>query len=425
LGAIYVDPTGEDTDDGTASQPVATIVRALAIATGQPGRTVYLHGGIHVIEDRLVLGPEHAGVALIACPGQAPMLQRTPPDDTPLLTLSHTRDVTVMGLSFGATGPDGTAMLLDDAHDCLIAQNRSEAAGGGILLRHSQRNILQRNTILNAARTGIELQDDSDGNGIDSNVIQGAGGPETHGGGIFLHGASRNLIIRNRVSDTAGMGIGIVNWDETTINLGNAVVGNAVLRTNLTATDSGAIYLLGRSQLETATRVTDNWIDLTGGPDRHSVGIYLDDSISGVRVSGNVVRNAGSDAVQIHGGSHNVVTHNVLDLGDGHASAVLFQAAPADTDPSNRQEGNVVVENIILSRGPQAKLFVWLDGGQPVVRGNMLFNESGASMAGAPPVQDAAPVYADPGFADAALGDYRATHAPADFPPVIASPNRP
>ncbi len=426
LGALYVDPAGEDADEGTEGRPIQTLQHALALAAGQPGRTIYLRGGVHMIQDSLVLGPEHAGLALIACAGQHPEIDRHPLTRTALLAIRHTRDVTIEGLAFGATHPNGTALLLDDAEECLITGNRSEAAGDGILLRNARRNILQRNLILNSARSGIELQDDSDGNGVDSNVIRGTGGLETHGGGIFLHGASRNLIIRNRVSDTAGMGIGVANWDDTTINLGNAVVGNAVLHTNLTATDSGAIYLLGRSQLSTATRVADNWIDGTGAPDRHSVGIYLDDSVSGVRVTGNVVRNVGSDAVQIHGGSDNMIMHNVLDLGDGRASAVLFQAAPEDTNPTNRQEGNVVQDNIILSASRWPKVFVWLDGGHPLVAGNLFFNTVGASMTGEPPVQDKRPVLANPGFVDAAAGNYSVAVEPiAGFPPLTASPERP
>ena len=258
----------------------------------------------------------------------------------------------------------------------------------------------------NSARTGIELRDLSDGNLIEGNTIEGAGAPETHGGGIFLHGASHNRIDRNRISDTAGMGIGIANWDASTINLGNDVTGNALHRTNQTATDSGAIYLLGRSQRDTGTRIADNWIEGTGGPDRHSVGIYLDDSMSGVEVSGNVVRGAGSDAVQIHGGSFNRIVHNILDLGDSTASAVLFQAAPADTGPSNRQEGNEVRGNVILSTSLKPKLFFWIEGGQPDVWRNLYFNPTGASMAGSPPVLDREPVFADPSFTDAAGGDY-------------------
>ena len=151
--------------------------------------------------------------------------------------------------------------------------------------------------------------------------------------------------------------------------------------------------------------------------------------MSDVQVSGNVVRNAGSDAVQIHGGSHNIVWHNVLDLGAGTASAVLFQAAPADTNPNNRQEGNVVQDNLILTTSLSPKLFVSLDGGQPVVTGNLFHHARAPMTAGIPPVQDQDPVFVDPGFRSASTGDYSfldpETPSRIHFPPLLATPNRP
>lgn len=428
FGALFVDPDGLDTDAGTRTHPVATLAQALMLTAGEPGRTIYLVGGAHRLTETLVIGPDHRGLSLRACAGQRPVLERSPVTAAPLVVLRQTRDVTIEGLSFGATAPDGAALLLDDVEDSLIVRNRIDSAGTSILLQGTRHTTIQHNSIQNSARTGIELKEDSDGNDIDSNIIDGAGAPETHGGGIFLHGASRNLIIRNRVTATAGMGIGVANWDETTINLGNAVVANAVFRTNLTAEDSGAIYLLGRSQLETATRVEDNWIDTTGAPDRHTVGIYLDDSMSGVRVTGNVVRHAGSDAVQIHGGSHNTVRYNVLDLRAGTASAVLFQAAPADTNPNNRQEGNEVRANLILTDSLMPKLFVSLDGGQPLITGNIFYHARAPNLAGIPPVQDISPLFTDSGFQDAAetyTFDDPATLARLGFPSLLATPNRP
>ncbi len=429
LGVLFVDPQGQDDEEGTEAHPVASLARAVALSEGEIGRTIYLRGGLYALTETVLIGPSNEGLSVRACSGETPVLERLPVAAGPLMTLSRTRDVTIDGLTFGPTAPDGTALWLDDTEECLIAHNRIDSAGTGMLLSHTRRTVVQHNTIQNSALSGIELKDDSDGNGIDSNAIDGAGAPETHGGGIFLHGASRNLIIRNRVTATAGMGIGIANWDDATINLGNAVIGNAVLRTNLTAQDSGAIYLLGRSQLETATRVEDNWIDTTGAPDRHSVGIYLDDSMSGVRVTGNVVRHAGSDAVQIHGGSHNTVWHNLLDLGDSQASAVLFQAAPADTNPNNRQEGNEIRGNLILTSGDAPKLFVNLDGGQPLVTGNVFHHARAPQSAGGPDVQDQSPIYADPGFRDPVTGDYAFddpdTPARLSFPPLSATPHRP
>lgn len=418
-GAVFAAPDGDDAQDGTADRPVLTLDRVLGLLINTDARTAYLRGGTYLLAQPAVLGAGHAGVRLLGCPGERPVLQGARDLPDALVVVSDTRGVTVAGLAFGPTTPGGSALILDRASDCLIADNHSSDAGTAILLDHARGNRLQWNVIRNAARTGIELRDASDDNLVEANWINGAGGPETHGGGIFLHGTQRNRIASNLVENAAGMGIGIANWDAATINLGNAVIGNTIRRVNLTATDSGAIYLLGRSQLNTRTLIAANWVDgvgamaggalagraLAGAPgleaQRHNVGIYLDDSTSGAVVVGNVVRNVRSDAVQIHGGSDNLVANNILDLGPGAPSAVLFQAAPADTNPTNAQRGNEVTRNIIVSASPAPKVYVWIEGGQPLIRRNLYYNALGASMAGSLPVADTDPILAGPGFADA------------------------
>ena len=147
--------------------------------------------------------------------------------------------------------------------------------------------------------------------------------------------------------------------------------------------------------------IASNWVDGVGLPDpdgqRHNVGIYLDDSTNGAVVVGNVIRNAGSDAVQIHGGSGNLIANNILDLGPGNPSAVLFQAAPADTNPTNAQRGNKITRNIILSDSPAPKVYVWMEGGQPSIESNLYCSALAADMTGTAPVADASPVLAGPG----------------------------
>ena len=409
-GAVFVSPEGDDAQDGAAARPVLTLDRALALLSSTGLRTAYLRGGTHLLVQPLAIGAGHAGMRLLGCPRERPILQGAQGLPDALVLVSDTHGVTVAGLAFGPTAPGGTALTLDHARDCLIEGNDSSDAGTAILLDHASGNRLLRNAIRNAASTGIELRDGSDDNLVGENRISGAGAPETHGGGIFLHGVRRNRVVANLVENTAGMGIGVSNWDAETVNVGNAVVGNIIRRVNLTATDSGAIYLLGRSQVDTHALVAFNWVDGVGTPDpdsqRHNVGIYLDDSTSGAVLVGNVIRNVGSDAVQIHGGSGNLVANNILDLGTGRPSAVLFQAAPADTNPTNAQVGNIVTRNIIISANATPKVYVWLDGGQPLIRRNLYYNFTGTSMATSLPAADASPVLGDPGFADPAGGDY-------------------
>ena len=401
-GAIFASPIGDDAGDGSAAHPVLTPGRALALMAETGLRTAYFRKGTYLLGQPVLLGAGQAGMRLLGCGNEErPVFQGAQGPAEALVVVSDTHDVTVAHIMFGPTTPGGTALRLVRARDCLIEDIMSSDAGVAILLDHASGNRLVRNIIRNAARTGVEVQDASDDNVVADNWIDGAGAPETHGGGIFLHGVRRNRVTTNLIENTAGMGIGVSNWDAATVNVGNAVIGNTIRRVNLTAWDSGAIYLLGRSQVDTHAVIASNWVDGVGVPDpdrqRHNVGIYLDDSTSGAVVVGNVVRNAGSDAVQIHGGSDNLIANNILDLGPGNPSAVLFQAAPADTFPTNAQVGNTVTRNIILSTSPTPKVYVWIEGGQPVIKGNLYNSALGAARTGSAAVADASPVLAGPG----------------------------
>jgi len=124
-------------------------------------------------------------------------------------------------------------------------------------------------------------------------------------------------------------------------------------------------------------------------------------------VEANIVRGVGSDAVQIHGGSSNHVIGNVLDLGTGHASAVLFQAPPGDQPNPSPLQGNSVTGNIILTgSAAPGNAYVNLDGGTPTIANNDYWGSAGA---GLNPSPDASRSTVDPAFASPSAGDYRMT----------------
>jgi parallel beta-helix repeat protein len=316
-------------------------------------------------------------------------------------------------------------VVLDHADNCKLTANLFQGAQTAILLNGARSNTIDRNRILHSAASGIELKDGSDGNQLSDNTIDGTGAPETQGGGIFVHGAHNNRVSHNLVRNTAGFGIAISNWDDSTINIGNVVEYNLLQATTLTASDSGAIYVLGRSSVDTQTVIAGNVIDGVGAPGRHNVGIYLDDSTGGAIVTGNLVRRIGSDAVQIHGGSDNIIDSNLLDLSEGGPSAVLFQRAPADTNPTSQQTGNVVERNVIILADENAKLFVSIDGGSPRISGNLYASLSGQVALSPPPVGDLRPALAAPEAAqDASRGDYTAAQvagAAIGFKPIDIS----
>jgi hypothetical protein len=146
------------------------------------------------------------------------------------------------------------------------------------------------------------------------------------------------------------------------------------------------------------TRASPQYVLLEGARNC-LIGICLDDSTNGAVVTRNLVRRVGSDAVQTHGGSNNRVENNLLDPGEGRPAAVLFQAAPADTNPSNAQTGNTVVRNIILSSNRDPKLLVRYNGGAPYEAANLYANATGPVALPDAPVTDRQPVLGDPALA--------------------------
>ncbi len=396
----------------------ADLEQAVAALSQTGSGTLFLRSGLFRLQQPLRLTAAANGLRLTACPGATPVIMAPP--DGPAMILDGSHGIQIDGLAF--TGAAVAALQLRGAAGNLVAGNLFLPGQAGILLDHAAGNRVGRNLVLDMAGSGIELKDASNANVVADNVIDGVAAPETSGGGIFLHGVHDNRIGHNLVQNTAGFGIGVSNWDDATINTGNVVEYNLLRRTAQTAQDSGAIYVLGRSGVHTDTVIAGNVIDGVGGPDRHSVGIYLDDSTSGAIVASNLLRGIGSDAMEIHGGRDNLVQGNLIDLGSGRPAAVLFQAAPADTHPPHPQGGNAVMRNVILSANPEPRFFAWYDGGSPQVSGNIYLTSRDVAPPPNGPASDLAPMPGDPATAASAMRQRyvaaQAAAAAAGFKPI-------
>lgn len=394
-GAFHVAPGGRDDASGSEAAPFATLARAQR-AMRETGRHVtILAPGTERLGATLVLGAPDNLSTWTSCPGAPPTLDgggRLPV----LVTVGGARGVTLDGLAFTGTAPGGTAILLAGSTETTLTRLSIGHVGYGIVLSGASRNTLSRNRIVHVAHSGIEAKDASDANRIEDNTIIDVRAHDTAGGGIFLHGTTGTLIARNLVQDTRGMGIGVSNWDAGTINTDTRVERNILRNVDQHATDSGAIYVLGRSQVDTRMVIADNLVE-AGGPRRmHSVGIYLDDSTSGVAVHGNTLHQAGTIGVQIHGGRNNVVERNIVDVGNTAQAAMLFQSAPADTHPSGRMDGNIVRANLILLAGRPRPAYQEINGGRPAISRNLYVAPPGTLRPSPPAAQDTDPLYAAP-----------------------------
>jgi parallel beta-helix repeat protein len=303
-------------------------------------------------------------------------------DLTTLIQLNGATGVTLQGLTFQNTNLSGrAAVVLNGASGNRIVGNHFAHNGEGLLLdNNSNRNVVSGNELNNSASSAVEVQQGSSNNRFDSNLVNGTGAIGTKGGGFFLHGANNNVISHNLVENTAGIGIGIENWDSNTVNVGNSITNNIVQNSNTSSqsTDSGAIYELGRSQVDTKSVISGNYIsgpNTAASSGAHIVGIYLDDYTDGVQVTNNIVANTVTHAVQIHGGHNVTVQNNIFDLGANGKSAILFQSTGASaTGTPLPMTNDVVTQNIIASTSSSPTAFDNISGGSPTINNNFFMD---------------------------------------------------
>ena len=402
---FHVATNGSDSGDGSAAHPFATLQRAADAMAGSSVKTTLVDGGSY--NQSLALGAANSGQQFVAASGQTVTLTGR----STFIAINGASNVGVSGFTFN--GASGAAITVGNSAGDVLTNNTFVNNGSGVLLGAGSNHVAVTNSkMTGTAFAGVEMKDGTSFNTIDSNLIDGVGpvATETYGGAIYAHGASNSQITHNDIRNTAGAGINLSDFYLTgteTQNLNNTVANNTLHDTDLTSSDSGAIYILGRSLAETGTQVKMNFIDGTGSASQHSVGIYLDDNANGVTVQGNIIRNVGSDAIQVHGGSNNKITGNILDLGAGSPSAVLFQANPSDQPNPSPLRNNTVTGNIITTQNVSpAAFFPNLQGGSPLISGNDYFGPGGGALNTGP---DSSAHYTNPGFANAAGGNYATT----------------
>ena len=404
--AFHVSPTGSDSNDGSAAHPFATLGAAQTAMEGSSTHLTYVEGGTYTLSSPLVLGRADSGMTFQAVPGQTATLDGRNVGNS--ININGASGVTLSGLSFENTG-DAAVLLSNGASGNSVVGNDFESNGTAIRVSASDSNTISGNQIDNSGHAGVELQDGASKNTVDSNLINGIGASGTQGAGIFVHGSDSDTISHNQVENTAGIGIGLLNYDGSTANTGDVVTGNEVLNTGTgTPYDSGSIYVLGRSDIDTNTTISDNYIDKTGGTGgAHTVGIYLDDYASGVTVSGNIVRDIGTHGLQIHGGHDDNVSNNIFDLGTTAKSAALFQSVAGDPNSAGVQN-NSFHQNIIYSNQANQANYDSIDGGSANIYQNLYYDTAGSFTGGlnASLVQDSNPSYGDPAFQSPGGGNY-------------------
>ena len=419
--AYYVAAGGSDSGNGSAAQPFSSIQYALSQMEAHGVKVLYLGNGTYSVPSTITLTAADSGDTILAAPGASPVLDGGHGTST-ILSLSGANNVTLSGLSFVNTtvSDQGAALVLNGSTGDTISGNTFNNNGESVLFAAgSSNNNFTRNTVTNSATSAVEVKDASNYNSFSNNTINGVGVQNVAGGAFFGHGISYDSFTNNLIENTAGSGIALEDFGHgtNTANIGNVISNNELLNTSTAAasTDDGAIYLLGRSDIDTATTVSMNFISNVGNTNLagHVEGIYLDDNESGVTVTSNIVQGVQSDAVELHGGYNDTFTNNIFNLGNTTRTVALIQQPepdyPATVQPA--LTGDQFSHNIVLSNQSNPYYaYVYFDpeSVNVPVSSNLYYDpaSAGGGVPMAAPITDQSPIIGNPNFAAAASGNY-------------------
>lgn len=404
------------------SSQYSTIQQGIQAAEQTGATTVIVNAGTYTGND--VLSSADNGLTISGSQGVS---------ITGSFSISNASSVTLSGLSFQGNGSN-VAVTATNSQSLSIVGNNFTGTGQAVLLDGSTNSSVSNNSIFNTTASAIEAKNGANSNLFSSNTINGDTTPGTIGA-IYLHGANNSTVTHNQITNTTGAAISLSDFfgpgTTGTQNNGSVVSFNSLNQVDTTAPDSGAIYILGRSQEQNANiTVSNNLIQnvgsaaAVGSPTEHAVGIYLDDNTSGVSVTSNVVIATATltDPFEIHGGSNDTISGNIFDLTSGVTDFGLFQQDPANQAPvgsfaqlvNDNITGNIFATEAASPHNPG---YADLTGGigQISIAGNNYWAFSGAplNVAGTNAAGDSAAQYNPPAaHAAQSISDYAAWSAP-------------
>lgn len=405
--AFYVAPGGDDKNPGTLAQPFLTLGKAQsAMQASTTIKTTYVRAGTYDLTASSATSNCDYGMGTTAIDLNAADAGETwsyyPPD------------------GFGTAILDGGSTSATTGVACAFAGNSApKLTFVGLQMQHFQYSGIWVSSSPNLVARGNTIHDLTVGI---FNI-----------GGIVTHTSSDVTIANNFIHDVAYVGIG--TWGGT---MSNTTIENNVVLNSCTAAaqpggndqdggDCGAIYLWDNTHLSTNGIVRNNYVrdvnvssngagDYTGCC---ATGIYLDDGMSNVTVSGNVVTGVKSQCFVIHGGNSDTYDGNLCDLGASQYQRIMTY----QSDSLNlAMSGNSIVDNVIVAGSASAGTG-YSDGGTPTaptIKNNAYYNYVGTSVdSSGSNGSDANPTYENPGVScwDPTLAATSPAYAaPVSFP---------
>jgi len=254
-----------------------------------------------------------------------------------LISLTNVSGVTISGLTFTDTQSSPNAYsdnfnvrsaTLFGVHisNCTISGNTFLNAGNGIGFRSSTNNQITGNTFQEIGGVGIFLYGSSNSNTVSKNVMTHLGRINAGSMGVHIEDSSSNVIDSNTIDGTGRWGIDISPTDNVKTKY-NVISNNTIRNTGQQTDDTGAIYSWAKdypSYVDEQMTITGNRVENVGGLELDangnyvqdwSDGIYMDDHVSGVTITKNVVESTGVTGIFLcHGCKGNSGDNNVVVL---------------------------------------------------------------------------------------------------------------
>ena len=253
-----------------------------------------------------------------------------------LVTLSNVSGVTISGLTFSDTTSDKhpyTGMFKDKLATVMatgltnstITGNTFLNAGNGISITNSSNNSISGNGFQQMGGSGIFVTANSNHNRVAGNIMDGLGRINAGTSGIHLENSAGNIVDSNTIDGSGRWGIDLYPTDGVSL-VGNIVSNNVIRNTSQQTADTGAIYSYAGTSpgyVNESTTITGNRIENLGGLLRDAAGnykpgqtqgIYMDDQVSGVTMTNNVIESNGNGMFLCHGCQGNSASNNVVIL---------------------------------------------------------------------------------------------------------------
>lgn len=318
-----------------------TVADRFYTGTNQPG----VSGSWRVLNDPADLGAP-AEFAYDAATGKAYVEPANPESlatDTviaarlsTLISMNQVSGVTITGLTFsdttsdkgsysGAFGDKLATIMGQGLSNSTFSGNTFLNVGNGISLSGSSANTITGNNFNQLGGSGIFLTTNSNNNNVTDNTLTGMGKINVGSTGIHLENSANNVIDRNTIDGSGRWGIDLFPTDGVSL-VGNTVSNNMVRNTSQQTNDTSPIYsYAGNNPTYTmeSTTITGNRLENIGGLLRdasgnyklgQTQGIYMDDQVSGVTMTKNVIESNGNGIFLCHGCKANSATNNVVAL---------------------------------------------------------------------------------------------------------------